>query len=70
MELKQAGRIYRTYRSRPNDKIETKIFIQVCDTYERYLKEVRNLVSERDKQIEKLKKDLKFYKEIAMKGGQ
>ncbi len=70
MELKQASRIYRTYKSRPNDKIETKTFIQVCGTYERYLKEVRNLVSDRDREIEKLKKDVEFYKEIAMKGGQ
>lgn len=67
MDLKQASRIYRTYKIRPNDKIETKTFIQVCNTYERYLKEVRNIVSDRDKEIEKLKKENQELKAINKK---
>lgn len=70
MDLKQARRFYKTYKRHPNNTLDIKTFLTICETYEYYLKEVRNLVSDRDKQIEKLKKDLEFYKEIALKGGQ
>jgi hypothetical protein len=70
MNLKQAHEIYKTYKEKSEDTIDMKIFLEVCEAYEKYLKQIKDLLLEDDNQIKKLKQDVDFYREIAFKGGQ
>ena len=77
MKLEQANRIYKTYKKHPDLSVTSKTFTDVCGVFISTLKQVREMVGERDekikalrKELRELKKDRDFYKEIAYKGGE